>query len=61
MTMKNAVFWDMKPNSYLTESTLLLRYSAQPVNIISTISGFHGGDYEECRLLECYAVLLCRL
>jgi hypothetical protein len=22
------------------------------------ISGFHGGDYEECRLLGCYAVWL---
>jgi hypothetical protein len=22
------------------------------------ISGLHGGDYEECRLLRCYAVWL---
>jgi hypothetical protein len=25
---------------------------------ISKILGFHGGDYEECRLLGCYAVWL---
>jgi hypothetical protein len=22
-------------------------------------SGFHGGDYEECRLLGCYAMCFC--
>jgi hypothetical protein len=26
--------------------------------MLSTIWGFHGGDYEECRLLGCYAVWL---
>jgi hypothetical protein len=30
--MKNDVFWDIKPGSYLTGDTLLLRYRAQPVN-----------------------------
>jgi hypothetical protein len=30
--MKNAVFWDIKPSSYLTGETLRLRYRAQPVN-----------------------------
>jgi hypothetical protein len=24
--------------------------------MLRTIRGFHGGDYEECRLLGCYAV-----
>jgi hypothetical protein len=28
--MKNAFFWDKKPNSYLTGNTLSLGYRAQP-------------------------------
>jgi hypothetical protein len=31
-TMKNAVFWDINPSSYLTGDTLLLNYIAHPVN-----------------------------
>jgi hypothetical protein len=34
VTMKNAVFWDIKPSSYFTGNTLRLRYRAQPVNAI---------------------------
>jgi hypothetical protein len=29
---KNVVFWDIKPNSYLTGDILRLRYTAQTVN-----------------------------
>jgi hypothetical protein len=36
VTMKYAVFWNVKPSSYLTGDTLRLRYSAQPVNAIVT-------------------------
>jgi hypothetical protein len=32
VTMMNAVFWDIKPRSYLTGDTLLLHYKAQSVN-----------------------------
>jgi hypothetical protein len=32
VTMKNAVFWDIKPSSYLTGNTLRLRYIVQSVN-----------------------------
>jgi hypothetical protein len=32
VTMKNAVFWDIKPSSYLTGDTLRLRFRAQQVN-----------------------------
>jgi hypothetical protein len=32
VTMKNVVFWDLKPSSYFTGDTLRLRYRAQPVN-----------------------------
>jgi hypothetical protein len=41
--------WIWKPGLYLTGNTLRLRYMDKPVN--AKISGFHGGDYEECRLL----------
>jgi hypothetical protein len=32
VTMKNGVFWDIKPQLDLTESTLRLRYRVQLVN-----------------------------
>jgi hypothetical protein len=32
VTMKNGVFWDIEPSSYLKEDTLRLRFRAQPVN-----------------------------
>jgi hypothetical protein len=32
VTMKNAVFWDIKPSSYFTGDTLRLRYRVKPVN-----------------------------
>jgi hypothetical protein len=39
----------MNPILYLTGDTLGLRYRAQSVNTCNR--GFHGGDYDECRLL----------
>jgi hypothetical protein len=46
-----------------TDAELLGKFSAfyetrRFINIFRTckISGFHGGDYEEWRLLGCYAV-----
>jgi hypothetical protein len=33
-TVKNVVFWDIKPSLYLTGDTLSLRYRAQPVNVM---------------------------
>jgi hypothetical protein len=32
LTVKNVVFWDIKPSSYFTGDTLRLRYRVQPVN-----------------------------
>jgi hypothetical protein len=32
VTMKNGVFWDIKPSSYFTGDTLRLCYRVQPVN-----------------------------
>jgi hypothetical protein len=34
VTMKNAVYWDIKPSSYLTGDTLNLCYTVQPVNAV---------------------------
>jgi hypothetical protein len=32
VTIKNAIFWDKKPRSYLIGNTLHPHYGAQPVN-----------------------------
>jgi hypothetical protein len=32
VTIKNVVFWDIKPSSYFTVDTVPLCYRAQPVN-----------------------------
>jgi hypothetical protein len=32
VTMKNVVFWDIKPSSYFTGDTLRVHYRVQPVN-----------------------------
>jgi hypothetical protein len=55
--MKNGVFWNIKLSSYLTGDTIPLRYRAQPVNAMQDVR-FHDADYEEYRLLGCYAVTL---
>jgi hypothetical protein len=34
VTMKNAVFWDIKPLFVLHRNTLRLRYRVQPVNVM---------------------------
>jgi hypothetical protein len=55
--MKNAVFWDIKNKLVhhrklsATESSLLM---------LCKIWGYHGGNYEECRLLGCYAAWLIK-
>jgi hypothetical protein len=54
--MKNVVFWDIKPSSFLTGDTLHLRYRASRL-ILCKVCGLHGGDHEECRLVGCYDVL----
>jgi hypothetical protein len=47
MTMKNAVFWYIKPQSVLHVS------ATEPSRLmLCKIWGFHGTDYEECRLLR---------
>jgi hypothetical protein len=55
--MKNAVFWDIK-----TQFVLHRRHITSPLQspessrlILCKIGGFHGSDYEDCRLLGGYA------
>jgi hypothetical protein len=49
--MKNAVIWNIKPSSYLTESHYFS--ATEPSQfMLCKIYGFHGGNYEECRLLR---------
>jgi hypothetical protein len=37
VTMKNVVFWDIKPCSYFTGDTLRSCYRVQPVNAMSDL------------------------
>jgi hypothetical protein len=56
-TMDNGVFWDIKPKFVVYRRHY---FSATKPNqlMLCKIWGFHGSDYEEWRLLECYAVWL---
>jgi hypothetical protein len=51
VTLKNAVFWDVKTQFVLTEDILRLRYKTSQL-MLCMISRFHGGDYEECHFLR---------
>jgi hypothetical protein len=57
VTMKNVVFWDVNP-----DHTSLETYNLSAIELsrlmLCKISGFHGSDYEVCRLLEFYPVWL---
>jgi hypothetical protein len=46
--MKNAVFWDIKPQFVLHRRHYV--FATDPSQLmLYKILGFHGGDYEECR------------
>jgi hypothetical protein len=48
--MKNAVFWDKKPVRTSQEAHYFS--ATEPSRLmLYDIWGFHGGDYEECRIL----------
>jgi hypothetical protein len=48
--MKNAVFWDIKPQFVPHKRHYF--FATEPSRLMSCkIFGFHGGDYEEDRLL----------
>jgi hypothetical protein len=50
VTMKNVIFWDMK--TQIVPHRWHITSSLHPSRLMLwKIWGFHGGDYEECRLL----------
>jgi hypothetical protein len=48
--MKNVVFWDIK-TQFLPHMRNHFSATESSRLILCKILGFHGGDYEECRLL----------
>jgi hypothetical protein len=48
--MKNVVFWDIK-TQFLLHRKHNISTSETSQLMLCKILGFHGGDYEECRLL----------
>jgi hypothetical protein len=48
--MKNAVFWDIKTQFVLHRRHITFLLESNQ-SMLCKIWGFHGGDYEECRLL----------
>jgi hypothetical protein len=53
--MKNIVFWNIKTQS-VPHRKHYVSAEEPSLLMLCKISGFHGGDYEESRLLECDAV-----
>jgi hypothetical protein len=51
VTMKNAVFWNIK-TQFVPHRKQYIPATDPSRIILCKICGFHGGDYEECRLLE---------
>jgi hypothetical protein len=58
MTVKNAVFWDKKNPVRTSEGTYYVSAKEPSLLMLCKILDYHGGGYEECRLLGCYAVWL---
>jgi hypothetical protein len=59
VTMKNAVFWDIKP-VHTSQETHYISDSEPSRLMLCKIWGFYGGDYEGCRHLGCDAVYLLK-
>jgi hypothetical protein len=56
--MKNVVFWDIIPQFVLRRRHITSPSQSPASLMLWKIRGFHGGDYEERRLLGCYVVWL---
>jgi hypothetical protein len=56
--MKNAVFWDINNQFVLHRRHITSPLQSPGRLMLCKISGFHGDDCEECRLLGCDAVWL---
>jgi hypothetical protein len=54
--MKNAVFWDIKTQVRTSQEIYHVSATESSRLMLRNISGFHGGDYEECRPLYVGAV-----
>jgi hypothetical protein len=50
-TMKNVVFRDIQPQLVTLQETQYVSATESSWLMVCKIWGFHGGDYEECRLL----------
>jgi hypothetical protein len=48
--MKNVVFWDIK-TQFVLQETHYVSVTERSQLMLCKISGVHGGEYEECRLL----------
>jgi hypothetical protein len=59
MTMKNAVFWDIKSSSYLTGDTFLC-YRVQPVNAIITFEVFTAVTMKNAVYLDVTLCAFCK-
>jgi hypothetical protein len=49
--MKNVVFCDIEPPVRTSQETHYVSATEPSRSMLRKIRGFHGGDYEECRLL----------
>jgi hypothetical protein len=56
--MKNAVFWDIKTSVHTSQETYYISGAEPSRLMLGKRCGFHGGDYEECRLLGYKAQLV---
>jgi hypothetical protein len=57
MLNKNAVFWDIKAQFLTSQEKHYVSATESGLLMLCKILGFHSDDYEECRLLGCYATL----
>jgi alpha-N-acetylglucosamine transferase len=55
--MKNGVFWDIK-TQFVPHRKHYFSATESSRIMLCKILGFHGSDYEECRLLDCDSVWL---
>jgi hypothetical protein len=56
VTLKNAFLLGYKTPVHTSQETHYVSATELSRLMLCKILSFHGGDYEECRLLRCYAV-----
>jgi hypothetical protein len=60
VTMKNSVICDIKTHVRTSQETHYVSGTESSRSMLCKIWGFHGDDYEECRLVGCWAVWLSK-